>query len=172
MDVPASTAHLGIAGGFPSPVRRNIGNDFGGALITVVGVFGHQPRDNGNNPPRHARSDFGKQRRLLVSVLEDHRRRRIGLERQPAREHLIHQHAERVQIGTAIDRLPARLFGWDVIDRAHDDSGGGEGCTAIGALHQAEIGQERPVRFAIEQNVAGFHVAVNEIAIVGCFESG
>ena len=98
---------------------------------------------------------------------EDRRDVRPAPVRDRAREALEQQAGQAVLVGAAVERLAADLLRRDVVDRAHELAVGG---TALGrALRQAEVGQVAvlaPV-LAVEQDVAGLDVAMDEAAAVG-----
>jgi hypothetical protein len=106
-------------------------------------------------PARHQRVEARRRGRLLA--------------RQPAGEHLVHDHAERIQIGRRGDaRQVALLLRGHVAGRAHDQraAGGGRGrLVRVQHLRDAEIGYVH-MAFLVDQHVAGLDVAVNHAVLV------
>ena len=94
--------------------------------------------------------------------------RRFRLERRHACEHLVEHHAQRVEVGAAVECLALGLLGGEVGGGAHDrtvlgeggvattDEGGGD--AEVGDLHVAAVGDE---------DVAELDVAVDETCGVG-----
>jgi hypothetical protein len=85
-------------------------------------------------------------------------------ERQLARRPLIQQDAQRVQVGSSVDRPPLQLFRRQVEDRAGDDPVARD--ARGGRQRQAEVGQlDRP--FGRSQDVLRLDVTMNDPLLVG-----
>ncbi len=80
---------------------------------------------------------------------------------QLADKDFIEHHAQRVQVGAAIDLLAARLLRAHVARRAHGKSGLGELGTVVQRLGDTEVRQHRGAVGA-EQNIRRFDVAVHQ----------
>ena len=89
----------------------------------------------------------------------------VGFERWPAAEGFVEDHAERVQVGTAVDRAALHLFGCDVLGGADHDPVAGE-IGLLGRLGDAEVGHQHPPVVG-QQDVRRLHVAVHDAAAVG-----
>ena len=76
--------------------------------------------------------------RLHEHVLREHAHVRVRLERDAAGEHLVHDDAERVDVGAVIDRLAARLLRGHVVRRSEHDPRPGDAARADD-LRRAEV---------------------------------
>ena len=107
----------------------------------------------------------------LREVREHDLRRRLGLEGQPAREELVEDDADRVEIAARVERIAARLLGAHVLGRAAHDAGARDArLLRLGAhLGQAEVDDldevaARPHR--LEDDVLGLEIAVDDVLVV------
>jgi hypothetical protein len=111
--------------------------------------------------------------RPLGEVLDEHGRRARRLERQHAGEHLVRHHAQRVEVGAAVDLAVAgALLGAHVRRRADGHPGGREARVAPldHRPRDAEVGDHGAVAVVVEEDVVGLDVAVHHAARVGVGE--
>lgn len=111
---------------------------------------------------------IGSRRYRVVDVTEGHLDRILAGKWRFARQHVVARHAERIDIGPRIDRLPLHLLGAHVERRAH-------GHAALCQMHlirtedtrQTEVGH---FDFALtgQQDVFRFDVAVNNADLARC----
>ena len=66
--------------------------------------------------------DIGESGRRFVEVGEDDRELALAVERPRSRQTLVEDAAERVDVGSAVDRSALDLLGRDVVDRADEAS--------------------------------------------------
>jgi hypothetical protein len=88
----------------------------------------------------------------------------VGLaeERHPPGEALVEDETQRVEVGPAVELLPAHLLGRQVLRRAHHHVGTREIVTVDAeAFGNAEVGQQ-DATVRSDQDVAGLDVAVNQ----------
>ena len=135
-------AILGTLGERPAHDRRDAVGGLGAALLNV--------------------GDRGAQ--VLARDL-DERRAAVG---RPAREAVVEQRPERVDVGAPVEREPLRLLGRHVVAGAEHAAGVGERGGVVDA-RDAEIGQ-LGVPVLGQQDVVGLHVAVDHAALVGIGE--
>ncbi len=101
------------------------------------------------------------------------RRRREAAHGELAREHLVEDDAQRVEIRPVIDRARAlQLLGRHVVDRAHHVVGARQGVPACPGteLREAEIGDAHAAR-RVHEHVLGLDVAVDHALVVRVPES-
>ena len=104
----------------------------------------------------------GQTRQRVLHVRDRHRERvRAGV-RQFAHEHFVGDHADAVEIGTAVELLPARLFRAHVARRSERAPGIRHAMALVARERDAEVGQQRPVGL-VEQDVLGLHVAMHDV---------
>ena len=90
-----------------------------------------------------------------------------------ARDDLEEHRAERVEVGAAIEiRVPDGLFGAHVGGRADHEPGLRVARTAVEALGDAEVHQQRSPRTGVEHDVVGLDVAVDEPGFVRVLQRG
>ncbi len=85
--------------------------------------------------------------------------------RHASDQQLVHDDAETVEIGTAVERAAARLLGTHVVRRADDGAGTRHARGRIVRACDAEIGQCGGTVLA-QQDVVGLHVAMHEALAV------
>ncbi len=114
-------------------------------------------------------AQLARRHRGLVQMLEDdvHRRRRG--ERHLAGEHVVQQHAQRIDVAALVRALVARLLRRDVVRRAHERARVGDvvlrGFAAGEELHQAEVENLHEVVIVLlvqEHHVGGLQIAVDD----------
>jgi len=91
----------------------------------------------------------------------------MAVGRQTARKELVQQHAERVDVGSGVDRLSPGLLRRDVVGRAHDHPGGRHPRAAANDTDQTEVDQDGVAGAGVEEDVAGLDVAMNETLSMG-----
>ncbi len=105
----------------------------------------------------------GEVRRILLQVSEEHAHARAAAEGRRAAEALVDHAPERVDVRRRADILAADLLRGHVVERAERLAGPGE-VGRLAVLGQAEVGHVG--RLAVQQDVAGLDVAVDEAARV------
>ena len=103
----------------------------------------------------------GDERRRLRDVLREQGANGGRLERQPAGEGVVGDDAQRVDVAAVIGDLAARLLGAHVVRGAEDLAGAGDGGILRDAS-DAEVHHERAARGALDHDVVGLHVAVDD----------
>jgi hypothetical protein len=127
------------------------------ALEAIIGLFREQAIEQVLQ-----RGQFVRQRRQRFGDVHDADRERIlGAVRRVADEHFVQHDAETVEIGAAVDRAAARLFGTHVVRRADDRAGAGHAQRGFVRARDAEIGEDGRAVFA-QQDVVGLDVAVDD----------
>ena len=105
--------------------------------------------------------------------------RRLGVEGNAAREHLVEDDAHRVEIAARVERLALALLGRHVLGRADDDALRGEllpassGLALLGELRDAEVAHLHDVRRVAlvvgageDHDVLGLEIAVHDAHLV------
>ena len=95
---------------------------------------------------------------------EHDRQLALALERPLAREALEQHAAERVDVDSSVDRLPADLLRRDVVDRADEPAVAGEAADRRDVPREAEVADIRllAVRPVRHEDVPGLHVTMDE----------
>jgi len=121
--------------------------------------------DHLREPARHAGRDRGEGRRWLGDVPRQHRIAIGRLERQPARQRVVADHPQGVDIAPRVDAQPTRLLRAHVVGGSHDFP---RPRRPAAAAHpgDAEIGHQRAARRRVQQDVIGLHVAVHHAPLV------
>ena len=102
----------------------------------------------------------------LVDVRQQHRGRRVGLERNAARQHLVGDHCQRIAVGRRSDGVAGALLGGHVLGGPEHGAAGGQAACRSRHLREAEVGQHRgPV--TVQENVRGLDVAMQDALAVG-----
>ena len=135
---------------------------------TLGRVLVEQPANQVVEIVRHLRSDPAHAVELSVAVLVEQIEERVAVERRPAREHLVEDDAERVDVAPLGRRLAGRLFGGDVLGAADDaarlrEAGAGED------LGDAEVGQLEDAIVA-DEDVRRLEIAMDDAVIVDMLE--
>ena len=82
------------------------------------------------------------------------------------------QHAQRVEVGTSVDRVPAGLFGGNVIDRPHNYPGGGQSLTLAHPAGQPEVDQQCAAGDAVEEDIGRLDIAMDQPGVVSSLQAG
>ena len=90
---------------------------------------------------------------------------RVGAKRRNACRHLVQHAAQAEEIGTAVERFASGLLGRHVLRRAGDDAPARERDVVGGAGH-AEIGDDGSFDPFFQEDVRGFHVAMDQALLV------
>ncbi len=116
----------------------------------------------------HLRIQGSRRLRVLVHHLRERVERRLGLKRRPVGQELVKHRAQAVDVGERRDFAPLSgcLLRWHVGRRPHDGPSAGELAVALEPPGQAEVG-DVGLSFAIQQDVSGLEVAVDDAALVG-----
>src|SRR5437588_9646834 len=98
------------------------------------------------------------------------------MERAAAGKHLVQNRAERKDVGTMIDSLPAYLFGRHVTHRAHHDTRASIDasrryiCLGFGAFNLRQLGNSKVENLYApvfgDEDVVGLQVTVNDPFLV------
>ena len=99
-------------------------------------------------------------RRQILHVLPRDLVPVVAAEGEHARAGAEERHAQRVDVGAAVQGLPARLFRGEVLRRAHDHVRAGLFHVAAHGARDPEIGDDR-VAVLVEEDVVGLDVAVD-----------
>ena len=121
--------------------------------------------DHLRQPARHAGRDRREGRRGLGDVPRQHRIAIGRLERQPARQRVVADHPQRVDVAARIHAEPARLLRAHVVGRADHLPGPGRAGAATDP-GDAEVRHQGAARGGVQQDVVGLHVAVHYAALV------
>ncbi len=152
---------------------RRHGVELGEQLIGRLPPVGRPFLEAAHHEGGERRGDGGPQRRQRVrgqrDVRREHRLRARGDERRPPPQHLVGEHADRVQIGAVVGaRVGGPLLGGHVGGRAQGDAERGERAAARGRAHglgDAEVGYDRVL--SREQHVVGLDIAMHHALGVG-----
>ncbi len=128
--------------------------------------------ENGNHGRRDSTGQGATEGSGLVDVLEDRAEGGRRLEGADAREELVGQNPEAVDVAAEVDALAPCLLGAHVVGRTDDVPCAGRSRVALGAplLGDSEIHQLRDAA-AVEHNVRRLQVAVDHADLVDRFES-
>ena len=169
---PIAEVLLGQGEGFDSagrvqPLGRagQVRLDAFGALVAIVGAFGHQSENQIREQERHPRVADGGRNRSLGHVSVDQLQRVGRFERQPPGEHFVEGDAERVEIAAVIEIAihPPGLLGRHVRERAFDQVGkAGSVLLGPGPRGNAEIAQRHPAAPAVHDDVVTVDVLVDQ----------
>ena len=133
--------------------------------MTVLGAGGQEPHDQGVQGLRNLRVRLPRAARRTLRVLGGHVRWGGDVERDPPGEHLVEDHAQRVQVARRADPPAGRLLGGHVPRAAQDvpglGDGGGLGCPGDAEVRDLRVSGPR------EEDVAGLDVAVDDAPPVG-----
>ncbi len=148
------------------PLRLEVGEDVGRGRVAPRGVPLERLRDDGREPGRHAGARRADVRRLLAQARDDAAEGAAGLERDGAREHLVEDDADGVEVGPRVDGAAERLLGGEVLHRPDEPLGlRGARVAPFPVPGEAEVAElHRAV--AAEEDVRGLHVAVNDAEAV------
>ena len=134
-----------------------VGDQLSAGLVTLVRLLRQRL-------PHH-RLEARQNRRLLLQVREHDCSVGTASKRRPARQTLVQQAAERVEVGPAVQLLAADLLGRHVVDRAQRAPTAG----IVGLLRQPsrqpEVG-EIAVAALVEQDIRRLDVTVHKAAFV------
>jgi hypothetical protein len=151
--------------------------------VAVLRVQGHRPVGD--------RGEFAGDGRLDATQLGERapvdakgERRRIAAERRLAREHVVQDGAERIDIAALVDVVPASLLRGHVAQRAHDRAGLGHVgdaardrgrirlCFHVSLDLAGEVLGEAPVDHhglaeSTDEHVGGLQIAMDDVLLVG-----
>ena len=133
-------------------------------------ILGQQAQDDGFERRRQIGAEGARRRDRGVKVLGDHDQRVVAGERQPAGDQLVEHHAQRVEIGAAVDLAPQRLLGGEVGGGADDRALGGD--ARVSGDRDPEVGElgDRAIGTARQQDVLGLEVAMHHVVGVGVLQ--
>ena len=151
-----------------------IGEHVGRAVVAAGRVLHEHPIDDLGDRRGHAqdRRHLGEPRRLPEQVAGHDRLQRVADERRDAGEHLVRDHAQRVDIGAVVDVPRAvDLLGRHVVRRADHRAGLGQLLArALGPdeLRDPEVEQLHldAAVDVLEPDVVGLEIAVDEALVV------
>jgi hypothetical protein len=155
-----------------------IGEHVGRAGVARGRVLHQHPVDDLGDRRGHAevRGDVGEPRRLAEQVAGHDRLQRVADERGPAGEHLVGDHAHRVEVGAVVDVPRAvDLLGRHVVRRPDHRSGLGQ--PLAGALGPDQLGDPEVEQLDLDSavvpglaqpqpDVVGLEIAVDEALVV------
>ena len=154
----------------PGEHPRQIGLHLPRRLVAVGRILGQRLEGHGVDVRSDHRVQLARRHRRLAYVLVRHADRRVADERRPADQQLIEQAAGRVDVGTGVDGLAARLLRGEVLRGAdhrrrlrHGGAGVGDrpGDAEVHHLDRARLGQHDVGRLDVAVDDAGL-VAVAE----------
>ena len=140
-----------------------------GAGIPVDRQLRHGALRDLDEAQRHLRGKLGQRLRGVPDLLAGHLHHVVGVEGQPAREHLVHHDAHGVDVALGVGLLPLRLFGADVVDAAHGlfavlDLVLGPGDAGDAKVHHPQLAVVQ------QHDVLGLDVPVDDAVAVGVVE--
>ena len=153
-DEPLALLRALVGGGRPGGAA-----EVAGGRVAVLGVLRERALDD--RVERRGRAVLGRLRRRVVQVRPQPRLVALALERDLARERVVQEAAERVDVGAGVDPLAADLLGRDVVERADPVAGLRRARDRERVLGEPEVGQVDVVLGA-EQDVRGLDVAMDE----------
>ena len=103
--------------------RTQLGGERRGRFVPPVEALGERLGDDGVDLGRHRSVDGARRRRRRLDDLQREGRRRRARERQPPREHLEQDDAERENVRSVVDRFTERLLGRHVRHRPERRAG-------------------------------------------------
>ena len=114
--------------------------------IAIGGPFLQGPHDDRVQVLADVVVDAPRRCGQVVDVLHGYAHRVVAVERQPPRCHLVHNDAERIEVGGRLDRLALGLFRREVVRRAddrprlgHGGRASGPGDAEVGDLHRPSL---------------------------------
>ena len=137
-----------------------------GRGVPLLRGLREEPRDEGVDPGRHVGPRGAEPRSRFPHVRERGSDGRVAAERDAARQHLEHRDPEGVEVAPAVQVVPERLLGREVLDRPDDGvHRGGARLVDLEPAGEAEVGElHRTVRG--EEDVPRLHVAVDDAEAV------
>jgi len=142
----------------------------GRGLVALLGRLGEQLHDDPGHGGQDSLDPLGGRRRPAGHMAVDPLHGIGRGERQRAREHLIERDAERIEVAARIDRAvhPSGLLGRHIGQRA------GDGLRRLEPLSlarkprgDAEAGEPHFTVGAVDQDIGGLEVLLDEAAVVG-----
>jgi hypothetical protein len=143
----------------------------GGVGGAQRGVAGSGARDQRVDVRRERGHQPRRRRDVLVHVLVGDLDRRVGLVRLLAGEHLVDQHAGRVDVGAGVGMAVDDELGGEVGDGADQHAGARVLGLGVDGASQPEVGDLDPAVVG-QQDVLGLHVAVDHPGPVGGAQRG
>ena len=132
-------------------------------------LLGHRSREHVVDRPRQVGALGRDAGPLVLQVREQDRDVLVLGERHLARQALVEDARERVQVRPSVDVVPADLLRCDVVDRPHERPGLGEAAAGRDVLGETEVAEVGVLLLALlrQQDVRGLHVPVHEPGPVG-----
>ena len=152
--------------------RDEVGHEFGGPLVAVLGILFHQSAEDLPKPLGHIGPERLDGRRLILLVLQELLHHGAGGERGLAHEHEKYGAAERVEVAADVGRpRVAGLFGRDVVERAERHTADGEVLIAGHVVQpcQAHVDNAGAAGGG-DDDVRRLDVAVHDVALGGMLE--
>ncbi len=136
-------------------------------LVALARVLLERLEADGLDLLRELRLDPRGRRRVVVQDPVVELDGRLPHEGETARDELVHDHAEGVDVRAAVHilRVPARLLGREVVGRPHDGARLGEDALVVLRLGEPEVGELR-VHVVVDEDVRGLQVAVDDPVLV------
>ncbi len=122
--------------------------------------------DEAGKPGRCVGTALEHRRRGLVDVLERDGDEAVAIEGHGARQQLVEDDAEGVDVGPVVDRLTGGLLGRDVVGGAENGAGLGDAVLDVERARDPEVGHLRPT-VLVQQHVLRLYVPVHDSALVG-----
>src|SRR5581483_8069939 len=135
-----------------------------GAGPPLVRIFFEAALDSFSEAIWHIGPTVDERRRWLAFLAVDERVKGLALPWALADEQLPGDEPEAENIAPAIDRSAVERLGRHVRWRTDGHAAGGDGPLEPNAARDAEVGEEDAAGFGFDENIAGFDVAVDDVA--------
>ena len=149
------------------PRRRERRGHFGRARESVFGLLRERMLDHRRDVRGRVGTQLAHRAKALGEMLHHHRGRVRRLERQLAGQHQIAHDTQRIDVAAAVRLALAKcLFGRHVRGRADRDAGDGQLRIALRRACDSEVGHHGAPALAVDQDVLGLDIAVDDTARV------
>ena len=141
------------------PEFLHIVEHFRGGDVTVVYLQRHALHDDLLQAPGNVGIQRGGQRRAAVDMLDGHRHGRFPVVGRPACHHFIHDHGQRINVGTVVGMSALGLFRGNVVDASQRFL-----CQGVALAHDPGNAEVHHLDGAVFQHhdVMGLDVPVND----------
>ena len=157
----------GLAGGLRDGIPQR-GDELGAGRVALAGVFRQRPIEDGVELAGQRLEPVADRRHGRVDMRSGLGGRRVVLERPHPGQELIGDDPEPIEVARRRRAISLRLLGREIAGGAEHRSGQCQGVEA-GRARDAEVGHV-DVSVAVEEEVAGLHVAMDDTVAVGGVE--